>query len=54
MVAKGLGVLAYDLGIARTLSQHNLGALLNGFQHTYSWRMYGKGTKPYWYHKTAH
>ena len=42
-----LGVLVYDLGIAHTLSQHNLSALLNGSKHTYAWRVDEKGTKPY-------
>ena len=42
------------LGIVHTLSQHNLSALLLGTQHTYAWRVYGKGTKPYWFHNTAH
>ena len=54
IVTVGLGVLVYDLGIAQTLSQHNLCALLNGSQHTYAWRVYGKGTKSYPYHNTAH
>ena len=35
MVAVELGALVIDLGIAHTLSQHNLCALLNGSQHTY-------------------
>ena len=42
------------LGIAHTPSQHNLSASLIGSQHTYDWRVYGKGTKPYWFHNTAH
>ena len=53
-VAGPIGVLLYDVGIAHTPSQHNLGALLNGSQHTYACRVYGKGTKPYWYHNTDH
>ena len=41
----GLDVLLIDLEIAHTLSQHNRGALLFGFQHTYAWRVYGNGNK---------
>ena len=49
-----LGVLVIDLGIAHPLSEHNRDGLLNGCQNTYAWRVYGKGTKPYWYPNMAH
>ena len=50
----GLDVLVIDLEFVHTLPQHNRSALLIGSQHTYAWRVYGKGTKPYWYPNTAH
>ena len=53
MVAVELGVLVIDLEFAHTLFKHNPDALLNGSQHTYAWRVYGEGTKPYWYHNKA-
>ena len=54
IVVVGARCPIYDLGIAHTLSLHTCGALLIGSQHTYAWRVYGKGTKPYWYHNTAY
>ena len=50
-----LGVLVINLELAHTLSKHDRDALLNESQHTYIciWRVYGKGTKPYWYPNMA-
>ena len=53
-VAGGLDVLLLDLEFVHTLSQHNHSTLLHGSQHTYAWRVYGKGTMLFWYPNTAH